>query len=272
MNKYYDNMFQKLNNNKAAAFIPFLTVGYPSIKIFIKIIELYIKSGADALELGIPFSDPFADGNIIQKANLQTLKIGINIIKCFQIIKNIRNKYKKIPIGILTYANIIISYGIKNFYIECYRAGINSVLIIDLPIEEFNPFYRLTQKNKISPILICPPNVDKNFYKKISLFQCAYIYVMSRSGITGYDQNLNTTININYLFNNLKKHNLIPIQGFGICNTKQIKKSIKGGSCGVIVGSFLIDIIQKYQDNIEVLFYKLKKILIKFKKATLLTG
>ncbi|QJC29844.1 tryptophan synthase subunit alpha [Enterobacteriaceae endosymbiont of Plateumaris sericea] len=270
MKKRYTNMFQCLKKKKESALIPFITIGDPSIKVFFNIIDTLIYNGSNGLELGIPFSDPLADGSIIQKANKRALSLGINIIKCFQLISIIRDKYPNIPIGILIYANIIYSYGINKFYDQCYKSGIDSVLIVDVPIEEFIPFYKKSIKNKILPVLICPPNANNNLLKKISSFHCAYTYVLSRSGITGIDQTINNTFNISNLFSKLIKYNAaLPLQGFGIYTTNHIKNAINNGAYGVILGSFIIKLIEDNQYNSIILLKKLKNIIIKLKYATI---
>ncbi|QJC28060.1 tryptophan synthase subunit alpha [Enterobacteriaceae endosymbiont of Plateumaris braccata] len=270
MEKRYNNMFKYLKNKKEAALIPFITIGDPSIKTFFNIVDTLIYNGSDGLELGIPFSDPLADGPIIQKANKRALNLDINIIKCFKLISIIRNKYPNIPIGILIYVNIIYSYGIKKFYNQCYKSGIDSVLIVDVPIEEFIPFYKESIKNKILPVLICPPNASNFLLKKLSSFHCAYTYVLSRSGITGIDQIINNNFDISNLFSQLIKYNAaLPLQGFGIQTTKHIKNAIKNGAYGVILGSFIIKLIEDYQNDSIILLKKLKNMIIKFKSATI---
>ncbi|QJC30294.1 tryptophan synthase subunit alpha [Enterobacteriaceae endosymbiont of Neohaemonia nigricornis] len=270
MNNRYNNMFKILKKKKEVAFIPFVTIGDPSITIFMHIIDILINNGADALELGIPFSDPIADGLIIQKSYNRVLKLNINIIMCFKIIKQIRKKYINIPIGILIYANIICSYGINDFYKQAYNAGIDSILIVDIPLIEYKIYYQFSKKYNILPVLLCPPNADNNFWNQIVLFQCAYIYVVSRSGITGYNIKNNDLLSTKQICKKIfKYHKSVPVQGFGIYNTDYIKQAIKNGVKGVIVGSFIINKINKYQHNPEYLFKKLKNIVINFKHATL---
>ncbi|QJC28510.1 tryptophan synthase subunit alpha [Enterobacteriaceae endosymbiont of Plateumaris consimilis] len=270
MEKRYNNMFKYLKNRKEAALIPFITIGDPSRKIFLNIVDTLIYNGSDGLELGIPFSDPLADGPIIQKANKRALKLGINIIECFKLISIIRNRHPNIPIGILIYVNIIYSYGIKNFYDQCYKSGIDSVLIVDVPIEEFIPFYKESIKKKILPVLICPPNADDFLLKKISSFNCAYTYVLSRAGITGINEIISNKFNISNLFSKLIKYNAaLPLQGFGIYKTRHIKNAINNGAYGVILGSFIIKLIEDYQNNSIILLKKLKNMIIKFKSATI---
>lgn len=244
MNRY-QKMFKNLSLLREGCFVPFVVIGDPSISVSVKIIEILIQNGADALEIGIPFSDPLADGPIIQNANLRALSQKNNFLKYFQVLSQLRKKYYKLPIGILIYANLIYNQGIKNFYLQCYNSGIDSVLVADVPIEESNIFYTTAQKYNIASIFVCPPDANDFLLHKISLYAQGYIYLLSRFGITGIQQN--TPFLSKKFVDKIKKYNSIPlIQGFGISNPIQIKKAISSGISGVICGSVIIGIIEKY--------------------------
>ncbi|MDE5285150.1 MAG: tryptophan synthase subunit alpha, partial [Buchnera aphidicola] len=176
MNRY-KKMFEILNKNKEGCFSPFVVVGDPSLKTSVKIIETLIFYGANAIEIGIPFSDPLADGPTIQKANIRALKNNNTIINYFKELKKIRTKYINIPIGILIYANLIYNIGINNFYKICYDSGIDSVLIADVPIEESDTFYNLANKYNIDSIFICPPDAQDSVLFKIIHYAKGYIYL-----------------------------------------------------------------------------------------------
>lgn len=263
----YKNMFQKIHILNEGCFVPFVTIGDPSISIFYRIIDALIMSGANALELGIPFSDPVADGVIVQNANLRALSHGITIIQCFEILTILRNKYPKIPIGILVYANIIFKQGINKFYENCKYAGIDSVLIPDVPIEEAEIFEKCAKNNNISSVFICPPNANTDLIKKLAIQSTGYIYLISRSGVTGCFQQTNDP-NIQ-IIQKLKKYNSAPIlHGFGISKTSQIKKSLSLGTNGVICGSIIIDIIDKFQKSDNIMIKKIVELSINLKYAT----
>jgi len=267
------NRYQELNKTlilyKRACFIPFVILGDPSVEISIKIIHTLIQNGADGLELGIPFSDPLADGPIIQKANLRAFKANITIIKCFEILLKLRKLYNKIPIGILTYANLIFQFGIKKFYLKCSQIDIDSVLIADLPIEESLVFRTHALKNNIHPIFICPPNSNNTFLKKISVYSTGYIYLLSRPGVTGINKNLN--LPSQNLLKKLKKLTQVPIiQGFGISNSHQIKDIILSGVSGVICGSIIIKIIEDNLNNYKNMIEQIKSLSLTFKRSTII--
>ncbi|QCI17673.1 tryptophan synthase subunit alpha [Buchnera aphidicola (Acyrthosiphon lactucae)] len=266
MNRYQE-IFKRLSLLKEGCFIPFVVLGDPSLKISIKIIEALIQNGADALEVGIPFSDPLADGPIIQKANLRALSQKNTFLDYFQILEKIRKKYKRLPIGLLIYANLIYNQGIDNFYLQCFNSGLDSVLIADVPIEESKVFYKTANKYKINSIFICPPDADDDFLNKISLYAQGFIYVLSRSGVTGIK---NKTLSLPKKFiKKIKKYNSLPLlQGFGISSSKQVKQAILSGLSGVICGSAIINIIEKYLHEEEKMIEKIKEFTSALKLST----
>ncbi|CAL4320765.1 tryptophan synthase subunit alpha [Buchnera aphidicola] len=266
MNRY-QNMFKKLYTNNEGCFMPFLMIADPSIEIFYKIIDIVITSGANALELGFPFSDPIADGITVQKSSQRVLKNKISILNCFNIIQEIRIKYTELPIGILVYANIVFNKGIKHFFELCKKNGIDSIVIPDIPIEESKIFIKYAKLNNISYIFICPPNAEKKLIQHIALKSTEYIYLISRTGVTGL-KNKFIKPNIN-IIQTIKKYNTIPIlQGFGISSTKEIQKSLSYGTSGIICGSKIIQLIEKHKNDINILFQKITILIKKFKKAT----
>lgn len=133
MTDRYQDLFTELKANNQGAFVPFVTIGDPNPELSLEIIETLVSSGADALELGFPFSDPLADGPTIQGANIRALDSKTTPDICFELISKIRAKYPQLPIGLLVYANLVFARGVDNFYARCEQAGIDSVLIADVP-------------------------------------------------------------------------------------------------------------------------------------------
>ena len=156
----YETLFAQLKARREGAFVPFVTLGDPNPEQSLKIIDTLIEAGADALELGIPFSDPLADGPTIQDATLRAFAAGVTPAQCFEMLTAIRQKHPTIPIGLLMYANLVFSPGIDEFYAACERAGVDSVLVADVPVEESAPFRQAALRHNIAPIFICPPNAD----------------------------------------------------------------------------------------------------------------
>jgi len=153
----YQHLFTHLADKNQGAFVPFVTIGDPNPELSYQIMETLIESGADALELGIPFSDPLADGPTIQGANIRALNSKTTPTVCFELLKKIRTKYPDTPIGLLVYANLVFANGIDAFYKKCQQAGVDSVLIADVPTNESEEFRQSAIKHNVHPIFIAPP-------------------------------------------------------------------------------------------------------------------
>ncbi|WP_343188384.1 tryptophan synthase subunit alpha [Buchnera aphidicola (Ceratoglyphina bambusae)] len=267
MNIIYKKLFSNLRKKKEGCLIPFIVLGDPDLDTSLEIIISIIENGADAIEIGIPFSDPLADGYIIQNANLRALKKNVTLLKCFDILKNLKNKYTNFPIGILTYANLIFNKGINNFYEICSKIGLDSILIVDVPIEESKMFYECSIKNNISQIFICPPNVNNVMLNKIIKMSKSYIYILSRSGVTGICKK--KFFKTNLIVKKIKKISSIPlVQGFGIYSTNQIKNILMNKINGVICGSVVVKQIENNLDNKKVMIKKITNLIKKLKYST----
>ncbi|WP_075433794.1 tryptophan synthase subunit alpha [Buchnera aphidicola] len=269
MKSRYKLLFHNLYLKKEYCFIPFVVLGDPNIKISLQIIDILINNGADALELGIPFSDPIADGIIIQNAHTRALKHNITVKDCFNMINIIRKKYPHIPIGLLTYSNVVFNKKLSDFYSLCRSSGVDSVLIADLPLEESSIFQEMAQKNNISSIFICPPNADNQFLQKIIQLNPSYIYLVSRPGITGKQKIFPHNTWLKKVIRKLKQYQSPPIiQGFGIHRAHQIKNILKNGIHGIICGSCIVQIIEKSLLDTSKMFSRMKKLVIEFKNET----
>lgn len=271
MNRY-KNVFMRLHQNNSGAFVPFVTIGDPDPITFIHIIDTLIQSGSDALELGIPFSDPVSDGPSIQKSIQRSFKSGTNFLDCFKLITNIRIKNPDVPIGLLVYANLIFRNGINNFYKRCAQLDIDSILIPDLPIEESYLFHKASNYYGVSHIFICPPNADNNLIKKITYNSNnnGYIYLVSRPGVTGINKakfDYSTVLNM-IIYNIKQQKKILPIlQGFGIYTPVQARTSIQSGTSGIVLGSIIADIIEKNNFSIPFLLQELQKLTQVMKKS-----
>lgn len=154
MNNRYATLFNNLKAKKQGAFVPFVTIGDPDQARSLEIINTLITAGADALELGIPFSDPVADGVVIQNASIRALSAGATPDTCFAIIKEIRALHPDIPIGLLLYVNLVYRNGIENFYERAKNAGVDSILIADVPLHESAPYRRAAKNMACSKFLL----------------------------------------------------------------------------------------------------------------------
>ena len=240
----YENLFAQLKDRKEGAFVPFVTLGDPSVEQSLKIIDTLIEAGADALELGIPFSDPLADGPTIQEATLRAFAAGVTPSQCFEMLALIRHKHPTIPIGLLMYANLVFSKGIDEFYAQCEKVGVDSVLVADVPVEESAPFRAAALRHNIAPIFICPPNADEELLRQIASHGRGYTYLLSRAGVTGAENR--AALPLHHLVEKLKAYDAPPsLQGFGISAPEQVTGAIDAGAAGAISGSAIVKIIEK---------------------------
>lgn len=220
------------------------------MKKSLKIIKGYIdgkgpaKAGlfgkADMLELGIPFSDPTADGPVIQQADQIALQNGFTLKKLFPFLKKVR-QFTKIPIGLLTYANPVYQHGIEKFYKDSKRAGVTSILVADLSLEESKPYVSASKKYAIQQIFIVSEKTSDSRLQKILKVARGYIYVVARSDVTGAKKDLPKSLPP--LIKRLKKHTKLPlIVGFGISKKSQVQKLDHMHADGFIIGSSLLNL------------------------------
>ncbi len=247
MNRYKQT-FKKLEKNKEKALVPFVVVGDPDYKTSLEIVKTIIDNSADILELGMPFSDPIADGPTIQAADVRSQNSGMDTDKFLNFIKEVRSYNKKIPIGILIYSNLIYQRTIDKFYKDAKEAGIDSVLIADLPIEEADEYIKAARKNKIDTVFIVSPLTSNQRLKQITKKVKGFIYVVSRLGVTGARTELQKgTLD---LLKRIRPQTNLPLcVGFGISTPDHVKEIIKAGADGAIVGSAIVKIIENNLDN-----------------------
>lgn len=225
------------------AYIPYLCCGYPTKE---KIIEIAIeleKNGADVLELGIPFSDPIADGPTIQRASNIALNNCRGVEDVLEVVKELRKKDFKIPIIIMTYHNPIYRFGIEKFCIEAKKIGVDGIAVPDLPIEEIEELRENCLENEIELICFVALSTPKERIKKICEKTTGFVYLVAVKGITGERRELEGELE-----NKIKEIkeicSLPAIVGFGISDLGQVKEVIEMGADGVIVGSKLITLYE----------------------------
>ncbi|WCE28515.1 tryptophan synthase subunit alpha [Vibrio sp. SCSIO 43137] len=263
----YQSLFQRLEQNKQGAFVPFVTVGDPDRELSLKIIRTLVESGADALELGIPFSDPLADGPTIQGANIRALDSGVTPQICFELIAEIRNQYPELPIGLLMYANLVYSNSVEHFYQRCAEVGIDSVLIADVPTNESAEFTQAAEKHGVQPIFIAPPTASDETLKAVAEKSKGYTYLLSRAGVTGAETKANMPVS--QLMDRLNQFNAPPaLLGFGISQPAQVKEAIESGAAGAISGSAVVKIIETNRDEPQLLLDTLADFVRSMKAAT----
>ncbi|GMU94705.1 tryptophan synthase subunit alpha [Ignavibacterium album] len=230
----------------------FLTAGFPSVESFSDLVLNVYEAGADMIELGIPFSDPIADGPVIQHSSQRAIENGVNLEKVFLILNEIRKNSDK-PIILMGYANPILNYGLNSFLSTCNELKVDGLIIPDIPLEEFDSFFDSSVKN-IDTIMLVSPTSDDNRIKMIGEKSKGFVYCVSVKGITG-ERNSVSEESLNYIG---KVKSLLPdksiLVGFGISNP-QSAKSFSSVSDGVIVGSAVIKLLseKKYKETFELI-------------------
>lgn len=263
----YDLMFDALAAKKQGAFVPFVTIGDPTPELSLEIIRTLVNAGADALELGIPFSDPLADGPTIQSATIRALDSGTTPTVCFDIIAKVRAEFPDLPIGLLMYANLVFAKGIETFYAECAKAGVDSVLVADVPIEMSEPFAQAANANGVDAIFIAPPNADDASLAKLGELGSGYTYLLSRAGVTGAETEAGMPVS--ELLARLSKFDAPkPLLGFGISRPEQVQEAIQSGAAGAIAGSAVVKVIENNVDKPEQLLSEMASYIGQMKAAT----
>ncbi|TDM54056.1 tryptophan synthase subunit alpha [Aliivibrio fischeri] len=263
----YQALFAQLEKKNQGAFVPFVTIGDPTPELSYNVMETLIEAGADALELGIPFSDPLADGPTIQGANIRALDSKTTPAICFELITKIRSKYPDTPIGLLVYANLVFANGIDDFYTKCQQAGVDSVLIADVPTNESQEFRESAIEHGIHPIFIAPPSASPETLETVAKLGGGYTYLLSRAGVTGAETKAGMPVA--QLLERLNQYDAPPaILGFGISEPAQVEEAVKAGAAGAISGSATVKLIEQHQANPEALLKALADFTSSMKAAT----
>ena len=238
----YAAMFARLGNE--GAFGAFLMHGDPDLETSAALLDAVVKGGADMIEVGIPFSDPVADGPVIQAAGQRALSSGVRVGDCLELIASLRRRNSQVPIGILTYANIVRAR--TGFMRDAAEAGADSLLIADVPALEAEPFTREMEQAGLEPVLIAAPNTPDAVLKRIATLSKAYTYCVSRAGITGthaggqFDSGM---------IERVKQAGAPPpVFGFGISKPEHVRTALEAGARGVICGSAIVDLVSRRED------------------------
>jgi tryptophan synthase alpha chain len=231
----YAAMFERLGSE--GAFGAFLMLGDPDLETSARLLDAVVEGGADMIEVGIPFSDPVADGPVIEAAARRALSAGVRVSDCLGLLAAFRARHTAVPVGILTYANIVTARA--GFIVDAAEAGADSLLIADVPALEAEPFEQAMEQAGIEPVLIAAANTPGPTLARIARLSKAYTYCVSRVGITGthaggqFDPNLVAR---------LKAAGAPPaIFGFGISKPDHVRAALAAGARGVICGSAIVD-------------------------------
>ena len=231
---------QAFENGKA--FIPFITCGDPDVETTMACVREMVKSGADLIELGIPFSDPTAEGPVIQGANLRALTGGVTTDRIFEMVRELRGDVA-VPMVFMTYANVVFSYGAERFISTCAGIGIDGLILPDLPFEENEEFLAVCRAHGVALISLIAPT-SANRVAMIAKEAEGFIYLVSSLGVTGVRSSITT--DLGPIIRTIRENTDVPCAvGFGISNPEQAKTMAKEAD-GVIVGSAIVKLIAQY--------------------------
>ncbi|MCR4923370.1 MAG: tryptophan synthase subunit alpha [Lachnospiraceae bacterium] len=236
---------------KGKAFIPFITAGDPNLSKTKEYILAMVKAGADLIEVGIPFSDPIAEGPVIQEADIRALSAGTTTDKIFDMLLELR-KETDIPLVFMTYLNPVFHYGYDKFFNKCEEVDISGIIIPDMPFEEKEECEKAALSHNVEVISMIAPT-SKDRIKSIAKEARGFIYVVSSLGVTGVRSEINT--DLDSIIKTIREVTDVPAAiGFGINTPEQAKKMAKTAD-GVIVGSAIIKLIAKHKDKAEAVIY-----------------
>jgi len=249
----YATMFERLNGE--GAFGAFLMLGDPDLQTSARLLDGLVEGGADMIEVGIPFSDPVADGPVIQAAAQRALATGVRVSDCLELLSGFRSRHPAVPVGILTYANIVAAR--MGFMRDAAEAGADSLLIADVPALEAERFTQEMEQAGIEPVLIAAANTPEPTLARIAQLSKAYTYCVSRAGITGthaggeFDAGLIARVKA--------AGAPPPVFGFGISKPQHVRAALAAGAKGVICGSAIVDLVSR-REPVESFVQSLKAV------------
>ena len=232
-----EETFRAAKRDKRAAFVPYVTAGDPNLERTVEIAHALVRCGADVLELGVPFSDPVADGLTNQRAAERALAAGTSLAGVLAVVKVLRQGLD-VPIVLFSYANPIVRYGIEEFTKDASDAGVDGVLFTDVPVEEMSLFEEPLAAAGLDPIMLVTPTSDRQRMKATARFGSGFLYLVSRTGVTGAQRDLDAELEANVRA--ARRASKLPVAvGFGISTPEQVAR-VAALADGVVVGSAIV--------------------------------
>jgi tryptophan synthase alpha chain len=238
----YRAMFERLRVSNEGAFGAFLMLGDPDLETSAHLLDAAVEGGADMIEVGIPFSDPVADGPVIQAAAERALREGVRPADALALIADFRRRHPRVPVGILTYANLVVARGRDAFCTACAEAGADSLLVADVPAVEAGPFVAASRAAGLDPVLIAATNTPAATLAQIARVGSGYTYCLARAGVTGAGDCVR--FDHQALLSGLADHGAAPpVFGFGISRPDHVRAALDAGAAGVISGSAIVRLV-----------------------------
>ncbi len=260
--------FQKTKVQGNGALIGYIMAGDPKPELTAKIADTLIKGGVDILELGLPFSDPIADGPTIQAASVRALAAGTTPVKVLEIAKEIRQSHDT-PVVIMTYYNPVFRMGLEKFFGLAKKCMVDGVIVPDLPVEEAGDYKQTANKFGIDTIFLAAPSTSNERLSRIVECSSGFLYLVSHFGVTGAQSTIeDSTIQLVKRVLPFTSGRIPLAVGFGVSKPEHVQRIMAAGADGVIVGSALINLIQKHQENINVMLKELEVTASKLKAKT----
>jgi tryptophan synthase alpha chain len=240
--------FAKLKEEGRKAFIPYIVAGDPSLEKTKEVVFLFEECGADIIELGVPFSDPLADGPTIQRAAERALLNGVTLREVISLVRELRQS-TQIPLVLMTYYNPVFKYGLEAFVEDAVNAGVDGVIIPDLPPDEASDLIRLSRKAGLDTIFLLAPTSTEERIRKVAQSSRGFLYYVSMTGITGSGLRLDGSMGV--LLAAIRKHTDIPISvGFGVSVPEEASAVAKMAD-GVIVGSAIVKKLRESPEHLK---------------------
>jgi tryptophan synthase alpha chain len=263
----YARCFARLAARGEGAFVPFVMLGDPDLPTSARVLRALLEAGADALEVGVPFSDPIADGPTIQAAACRALGAGATVAACFRLVADLRTEAPEIPVGVLTYANLVVRPGRERFYERAGAAGVDSVLVADVPALEAGPFVDAARNAGVAPVLIAPPDATDEALARIAGLSEGYTYCLARAGVTGADESVR--LSHARLFGRLAALGAPPaVVGFGISRPEHVRAVLEAGAQGAISGSAVVQRVAEHLGDPGGMVRALRDFVSEMKAAT----
>ncbi|MDC4233983.1 tryptophan synthase subunit alpha [Actinomyces sp. B33] len=248
MGRRYDALFADLEARGEGAFVPFLMLGDPSPQVSLEVVRAVVGAGADALELGVPFSDPVADGPTIQASHARALRGGADVASAIEQVRAIRAEFPDLPIGMLIYGNVAFARGVDRFYADFgpEGAGADSVLLPDVPVRESAPFVAAAEAAGVDPVFIAPARADERTLERVAACSRGYVYAVSRDGVTGAERS-SQTLGLSEAVASIRRFGGPPVLlGFGISTPGHVADALAAGAAGAITGSAITAIVDRH--------------------------
>ena len=258
---------QALNARGEGAFMPFLVIGDPDFTTCLRLTGALVEAGADILEFGFPFSDPPADGPVIQAADVRALEAGMTPPRAFEFLDEVKRRHDK-PVALLMYFNLIMQYGVEAFYARAAKAGVDAILVADVPVEASAELVTAARAAGVAPIFIGSRLTSDDRLRQVAAVADGYLYAVARVGITGEQAEVDDTLA--QTVGRLKAAVQVPVlAGFGISTPAHVRTVLAAGADGVICGSALVRRVEEHLGDEDGMAASLQHLAAALKGATL---